>query len=85
MNTKDVLSELRVQRGLSPDDLAAEEVIAVRYAPALEYWFDILNDEDNTPERIARQMQVLRRREEVETACQAILIVFRTRLNSYSR
>ena len=71
--------------GVPPDDLTEEEILALRYAPALEYWSDTLNDERDTPERIARQMQVLRRREEVETACQAILIVFRTRLNSYSR
>ena len=71
--------------GVPPADLSAEELLALRYAPPLENWWDMLNDERDTPERIEQQMALLRRREEVERACQLILTAWRMRLSSYSR
>ena len=71
--------------GVPPDELTDEEVLGLRYAPALEWWFDVLNDERDTPERIERQMPVLRRRGEVEAVGRRIWTAWQMRLTNYSR
>lgn len=58
---------------MDPDELDDNEVVALRLAPALEYWFDVLNDERETADRVERQMEIFRNREEVKRLCQQVL------------
>ena len=66
--------------GVPPDDLTEEEILALRYAPALACWWDTLNDERDTPERFQAQMAVFNDRKGVEQVCRGILSSLQTRL-----
>ena len=52
----------------SIDDFSDSEIMAIKWMPAIEYWYSILNDTD-----INQQMQVFRNRKEVEALCFKIL------------